>query len=148
MDIIRDTGRSFDLETFLLKPLVAHLSTVDIDVPKDSPVWFYWQDKKIWIIGTESDTFPKRIHQNPNCAIGIVDFNIETGLFLHAGFRGKATVKSFNKKIANQLISRYLGKDEERWDPRFKNLDDKNVLISFIPDTVVVRDQSYTLNEN
>ncbi|MBU9722752.1 MULTISPECIES: pyridoxamine 5'-phosphate oxidase family protein [Bacillaceae] len=145
MQIIRDTGRSFDLEAFLTKPLVAHLSTVDGDTPKDSPVWFYWKDEMIWIIGTAKDTFPDRIRRNPKCAIGIVDFDINTGMFLHAGFRGVATVKPFDKNIATPLLSRYLGPDIEKWDPRFKNLDDSNVLICFEPKTVVVRDQSYQL---
>ena len=145
MRIIRDTGRSFDLDKFLSMPLVANLSTVAKDSPRDSPVWFYWKDEKIWMIGTASDTFPDRIRKNPKCAIGIVDFNQHTGLFLHAGFRGVATVKPFEKTIANQLLSRYLGTEIEEWDPRFKDLDDTNVLICFIPETVVVRDQSYVL---
>ncbi|OZM58000.1 pyridoxamine 5-phosphate oxidase [Lottiidibacillus patelloidae] len=141
----RDTGRSFDLENFLSMPLVAHLSTVAEDSPRDSPVWFYWQDKKIWIIGTASDTFPDRIRKNSKCAIGIVNFKPHTGLFLHAGFRGTAIVKPFKKIIANQLLSRYMGPEIEKWDPRFKDLDDSNVLICFSPETVVVRDQSYVL---
>ncbi|MCT8140315.1 pyridoxamine 5'-phosphate oxidase family protein [Anaerobacillus sp. CMMVII] len=143
MQIIRDTRRSFDLEQFLSKPLVAHLSTLVEEFPRDSPVWFYWKDNEIWIIGTSSDTFPDRVKNNPNCAIGIVDFNPDTGLFLHAGFRGRAKVIPFNKLIANQLLSRYLGPDFEKWDPRFKGLDNSNVLICFEPETVVVRDQSY-----
>lgn len=145
MRIIRDTGRSFDLEDFLSKPLVAHLSTVVEDSPRDSPVWFYWNGNAIWIIGTASDTFPDRIRKNPKCAIGIVDFNEQTGLFLHAGFRGRATVNPFDKITASKVLSRYLGSDINKWDPRFKNLDDSNVLICFIPETVVVRDQSYFL---
>jgi hypothetical protein len=145
MRIIRDTGRSFDLENFLSMPLVAHLSTAAEDSPRDSPVWFYWQDKKIWIIGTASDTFPDRIRKNSKCAIGIVDFNQHTGLFLHAGFRGTAIVKPFKKLIANKLLSRYMGPDFKKWDPRFKDLDDSNVLICFSPETVVVRNQSYVL---
>ncbi|ERN53908.1 hypothetical protein A33I_09410 [Alkalihalophilus marmarensis DSM 21297] len=41
MRIIRDTGKSFDIENFLSKPLVAHfLSTLVEDSPRDSPVWF------------------------------------------------------------------------------------------------------------
>ncbi|PPA71161.1 pyridoxamine 5-phosphate oxidase [Jeotgalibacillus proteolyticus] len=141
--MIQDTGKSFDLEKFLSLPLVAHLSTVKDDSPRHSPVWFYWLENKIWIIGTASDTFPERIRRNEKCAIGIVDINPQPGLFLHAGFRGTATVKPFDKNIANGLLSRYLGTEIEKWDPRFKDLDDDNVLICFTPETVVVRDQSY-----
>ncbi|MFN7249634.1 MAG: pyridoxamine 5'-phosphate oxidase family protein [Anaerobacillus sp.] len=143
MKIIKDKRRSFDLEEFLNKPLFAHLSTVVGDEPRDSPVWFHWEKNELWIIGTSSDTFPKRIKNNPKCAVGIVDFNPKKGLVLHAGFRGTATVEPFVETIANRLLSRYLGADMNGWDPRFRNLDDSNVLIRFVPETVVVRDQSY-----
>ncbi|KHF39253.1 pyridoxamine 5'-phosphate oxidase family protein [Halalkalibacter okhensis] len=143
MKMIRDKRRSFDLDTFLKKPLFAHLSTAVSDSPRDSPVWFQWENNEIWIIGTSSDTFPDRIKRNPKCAIGIIDFDYRKGLVLHAGFRGRGTVEPFNKAIANRLLSKYLGEDELKWDPRFRDLDDRNVLIRFVPETVVVRDQSY-----
>ncbi|CAH8770417.1 pyridoxamine 5'-phosphate oxidase family protein [Paenibacillus dendritiformis] len=144
MRIIRFGGRSFDLDTFLKKPLFAHLSTMSEEGPRDSPVWFHWERERIWIIGiTSTDSFPKRLQKNPKCAIGIVDFDLYRGLVLHAGFRGHAEVKSFDHEIAYRLLSRYLGPHEERWDPRFRNLDDSNVLICFRPETVVIRDQSY-----
>lgn len=146
MKIIKDKKRSFDLEQFLAKPLFAHLSTVEEDFPRGSPVWFLWNNNILWIIGTSSDSFPKRIRVNRNCAIGIVDFDVKTGLVLHAGFRGVATVEPFNHTIANRLLAKYLGENMEQWDPRFKHLDDSNVLIRFKPETVVVRDQSYSIN--
>lgn len=143
MKIITDKRRSFDLNDFLTKPLFAHLSTVVEGLPRDSPVWFHWENSELWIIGTSSDTFPDRVKKNPNCAIGIVDFNPKKGLVLHAGFRGLGTVEPFNKTIAHRLLSRYLGPNVNEWDPRFRDLDDSNVLIRFVPETVVVRDQSY-----
>ncbi|MGP4074747.1 pyridoxamine 5'-phosphate oxidase family protein [Halobacillus sp. K22] len=136
-------NRSFDLDEFLKKPLFAHLSTLSKEGPRESPVWFYWENGYIYIIGTPSDSFPQRIEENPGCAIGIVDFDHTTGKVLHAGFRGQATVEPFDKKIATRLLERYLGPDEESWDPRFQGLDDSNILIKFAPETVVVRDQSY-----
>ncbi|ARK29827.1 pyridoxamine 5'-phosphate oxidase family protein [Halalkalibacter krulwichiae] len=145
MKIIRDKKRSFDLDAFLHKPLFAHLSTVADDAPRDSPVWFLWEESELWIIGTSADSFPKRITENPKCAIGIVDFNHKEGKVLHVGFRGQAAVEPFNVTIAKRLLTRYLGANENQWDPRFKHLDDTNVLIRFIPDTVVVRDQSYII---
>jgi len=93
------------LEEFLAKPLFAHLSTVEEDVPKDSPVWFHWEENCLWVIGNSSDTFPLRINKNPECAMGIVDFNCDTGLVLHAGFRGVATVESFDQELAKCLLS-------------------------------------------
>ncbi|AXF58015.1 pyridoxamine 5'-phosphate oxidase family protein [Salicibibacter kimchii] len=142
--MIRDRNRSFNLNEFLQKPLFAHLSTSTKDHnPRESPVWFHWEHECIWIIGTSSDSFPGRIKEKAECAIGIVDFDHTTGKVLHAGFRGHATVEPFDKGIAERLLSRYLGPEEKNWDPRFRNLDDSNVLIRFVPETVVVRDQSF-----
>lgn len=143
MQIIRDKKRSFDLEAMLGKPLFAHLATVEGDIPKDSPVWFHWEKNELWMIGTGKDTFPKRIQNNSKCAIGIVDFDVTTGKVHHAGFRGNGILEPFNSVIAYKIISKYLGKDETKWDQRFQNLDSSNVLIRFQPKTVVVRDQSY-----
>lgn len=143
MEII--TGnKSFDLDEFMQKPLFAHLSTLSKEGPRESPVWFYWEDEHIYIIGTpSSDSFPGRIEENPACAIGIVDLDHITGKVLHAGFRGHATVEPFDKTIATRLLERYLGPDEESWDPRFQGLGNSNILIKFVPETVVVRDQSF-----
>lgn len=143
MDIIRG-NRSFKLEEFLKRPLFAHLSTLSHEGPRESPVWFHWEDDCIWIIGTPTDTFPLRVGKHPKCSIGIVDFDSTTGKVLHAGFRGKATVESFNIELAKRLLIKYLGPNEKNWDPRFKDQDHKNVLIRFVPETVVVRDQSYS----
>ncbi|WP_147804694.1 pyridoxamine 5'-phosphate oxidase family protein [Alkalicoccus halolimnae] len=137
-------GTNLDLDEFLKKPLFAHLATSVEDAPRDSPVWFYWDGEKIWIVGTSSDTFPEKIKNNPKCAIGIVDFNYRSGLVIHIGFRGRAEVKPFDEKTADEIFVRYLGKNKEHWDPRFKGLDNSNVLICFTPESVVVRDQSFT----
>ncbi|WP_211750331.1 hypothetical protein [Paenibacillus sp. Marseille-Q4541] len=40
-------------------------------------------------------------------------------------------------------INRYLGPNKTLWDTRFQNLDNRNVLVCFKPETVVVRDQSF-----
>ena len=137
-------NKSFDLDEFLKKPLFAHLSTVSEEGPRESPVWFYWENESIYIIGTpSSDSFPGRIEKNSKSAIGIVDFDHTTGKVMHAGFRGHATVERFDKDIATRLLKRYLGPDEDKWDQRFQGLGSSNVLIRFVPETVVVRDQSF-----
>ncbi|TMU85823.1 pyridoxamine 5'-phosphate oxidase family protein [Bacillus sp. BHET2] len=143
MNII--TGKKhINLDEFLKKPLFAHLSTVSKEGPRESPVWFYWENEQIYIIGTPpSDSFPGRIEENPACAIGIVDLDHTTGKVHHVGFRGKATVETFDKTIATKLLKRYLGPNEENWDPRFQGLGNSNVLIKFVPESVVVRDQSF-----
>lgn len=144
MEIIKG-NRSFSIDEFLKKPLFAHLSTLSEEGPRESPVWFYWENECIWITGNpSSDSFPNRVEENPECAIGIIDFDHTTGKVLHTGFRGRATVEPFDKGIVVRLFARYLGPEEDKWDPMFKKfLDDSNILIRFVPETVVVRDQSF-----
>ena len=147
MKIIRDRPKSVDLDEFLARPLFAHLATASEDGPRESPVWFLWEDGAIWIIGNRrTDTFPQRIEREPRCAMGIVDFDPARGIVRHVGFRGRATVQPFDKKIASRLLRRYLGDQEDAWDPRFvESMEDRdNVLIRFEPDTAVARDQSYS----
>jgi len=129
----------------LSRPLFAHLATASESGPRESPVWFLWEDGKLWMIGNyQTDSFPKRIELEPRCAIGIVDFDLATGLVQHVGFRGYASVEQHDEEKIRRLLSRYLG-SPETWDSRFAEvLGNKDyVVIRFTPETVVVRDQSY-----
>ena len=146
MRIIRDRPRTVDLDEFLRLPLFAHLATNSEAGPRDSPVWFLWEDGAIWIIGSRrDDSFPARIERDPRCAIGIVEFEPEGGLVRHVGMRGRASVERFDPERARRLLARYLGERVDDWDRRFRDtLDDRdNVLIRFDPETAVARDQSY-----
>jgi hypothetical protein len=146
--VIRDASRTVELDKFLSRPLFAHLATASEFGPRESPVWFLWEDGAIWIIGNRrTDTFPKRIDREPQCAVGIVDFDRRHGVVQHVGMRGQATVEPFDQARAKRLLRRYLGENEAEWDAaRFLDFmdDSENVLVRFVPETVVVRDQSYT----
>ena len=155
MKLIQHTGSHFDLseeaafelmEKILSRPLFAHLATASSEGPRESPVWFLWEDGLVWIIGNRrTDSFPKRIKEEPRSAIGIVDFDVKTGQVLHVGFRGRARVEAHDAERMKRLLGRYLGEGAE-WDPRFVEiLDDEDyIFIRFEPETVVVRDQSYS----
>lgn len=139
---------NIDLEKFLARPLFAHLATASENGPRDSPVWFLWEEGALWVIAVLSEnTFHERIRRDPRCAVGIVDFDRESGLVQHVGFRGKATLQPWNVERAKRLLARYLGEDETKWHrERFlEGLDDPNnqLFVKFEPETVVVRDQSY-----
>lgn len=86
--------KDFDIDTVLCKPLMAHLSTVANGEPRDSPVWFVWEESSLWIFGTLGDSFIQRLKQEPRCAIGIVDFDLEKGILMHVGIRGTAKMSS------------------------------------------------------
>ena len=154
MKIITQTGSRFDLDKeaahslmgeILSRPLFAHLATSSEAGPRESPVWFLWEDGALWIIGNyRTDSFPKRIEQDPRCAIGIVDFDASTGLVQHLGFRGLASLQPSDVERTKRLLSRYMGKLED-WDARFVEIlgDAEYIFIRFEPETAVVRDQSY-----
>ncbi len=38
------------------------LSTVENDEPRDSPVWFIWENSFLWIFGTDQDSAWTRIN--------------------------------------------------------------------------------------
>ena len=157
MELIRETGSHFDLDEesarrlmsdVLDRPLFAHLATASQYGPRESPVWFVWEDGAIWIIGNEkTDSFPRRIAADPRCALGIVDFNISSGLVQHVGFRGRARLEPHDPDRMTRVFSRYMGERTE-WDSRFVEIlnDTDYVFVRFEPETVVVRDQSYSVS--
>ena len=155
MKIVQQTGSNFDLkeresrillEELLARPLFAHLATDSELGPRESPVWFLWEDEAVWIIGNyKTDTFPSRIEAEPRCALGIVDFDRSSGLVQHVGFRGRAHLLPHDKERLQRLLGRYLGQRLEDWDERFVEIlgDTDYVFVCFVPETAVVRDQSY-----
>jgi Pyridoxamine 5'-phosphate oxidase len=146
MKVIHDRPGAVELEEFLSRPLFAHLASASEDGPRESPVWFLWEDGAVWILGSlRHDSFPRRIEREPRCAVGIVDFDPERGVVHHVGLRGRASIEPFDPDRATRLLRRYLGGRIDAWDRRFQNTlkDPDNVLIRFIPETIVARDQSY-----
>lgn len=141
------TGAVFDLDEFLARPLYAHLAHDSENGPRESPVWFHWDGTAVWIIGGTS--FPENLRRDPRCALGIVDWEPETGLSHHVGMRGTAEVLPFDRELARTIFRRYFGPDEDEWDPRFgcptpdEQEDAGLTMVRFTPATVVVRDQSY-----
>jgi hypothetical protein len=146
MRIIHDRPRSFDLDRFLERPLFCHVATNSAAGPRNSPLWFLWEEGTVWIIGDETtDTFPARIRDDPRCAISMIDFDRSTGLVEHVGMRGKASIQPFDQERARKLLKRYLGEYEPAWDKRFQRTleEQTGLLVRFEPETVVVRDVSY-----
>src|ERR1044071_332606 len=134
MKIVRETGSHFDLDEdaaqrlmneVLRRPLFAHLATASQRGPRESPIWFLWEDEAIWIIGNQrTDSFPSRISAEPRCALGIVDFDLAKGMVQHVGIRGRARLEPHDRDRMERVFTRYLG-ERSRWDSRFvKILDD------------------------
>src|SRR4051812_2315254 len=118
MKIVLNTGSHFELDDararelmrdLLARPLFAHLATASAAGPRESPVWFLWEDESVWITGNyRTDTFPSRIELDGRCAIGIVDFDRMTGVVQHLGFRGRARLEPHDAEKVKRLLARYL----------------------------------------
>ena len=149
MDVVERSVSSgdaaiFDLDEFLSRPLYAHLAHQGESGVRESPVWFHWDGEALWIIG--GSTFPENLKRDPQCAIGIVDWQLATGRCHHVGFRGRVEVLPFDLDMTRTIFRRYFGPDVVDWDARFRDGYDGRVatqMIRFIPTTAVIRDQSY-----
>lgn len=136
--------KDFDPEMLLEKPLMAHLSSYCAEGPRDSPIWFLWQEERLWLFGNEDDSFTSRLAVDPRCAVGIVDFHLEQGVLLHLGIRGRAVIHTVNLEKRNAFVSKYLG-DEDSWNPWFTKhiVNTISLMIEIIPETLVARDVSF-----
>ena len=143
MNITRQ--KDFEIDVVLQKPLMAHLSTVEVDEPRDSPVWFIWEDGCVWIFGMSKDSFVRRLKEEPKCALGIVDFNLDKGVLRHVGIRGISEVGSIDNDRLHRFVVKYLGDDKTKWNEWFvKNIvDPLDVMVKIIPKSVVAKDVSF-----
>lgn len=136
--------KDFEIEDVLCKPLMAHLATVDDGAPRDSPVWFLWEDSCLWIFGTSTDSFVKRLQAEPKCAVGIVEYDLEKGILKHVGIRGAASLASCDKDRLMRFVAQYLGRDKQNHNPWFIEnvVDPLDVMIRVVPESIVAKNVS------
>jgi nitroimidazol reductase NimA-like FMN-containing flavoprotein (pyridoxamine 5'-phosphate oxidase superfamily) len=141
-------NHDFDVDAFLRKPLFAHLATMSDDGPRESPVWFLWEAGALWLIGSNRDSFPKRIRSEPRCAVGIVEFELQRGVLRHVGIRGIGTIEVLDQERLHRLLKRYLGPEETGWNQRFRStvIDRLELMVRIEPTSMVARNQSYFSN--
>lgn len=146
MEIVENT-LDVTVNEFLGRPLFCFLATTDGGAPRVSPLWFLWEDEAVWIVADTQKSYPRRVEQNPETALAIVDYARRNGTVQHVGMRGRATVEPHDPSRAERLLSRYLGPDKTEWDesrfPDPHEWGDEMATIRFDPETVVARDQSY-----
>jgi general stress protein 26 len=138
-------SKDFDEEKALQKPLMLHLATICDEGPRSSPLWFLYENKKIWLFGTANDSFIKRLKAEPKCALTVVDFDLNAGVLLHVGIRGFANLHKVDQKRLNRFVAKYIGEDTQSWNKWFienivKPLD---VMIEVDSHSVVAKDVSF-----
>ena len=129
----------------LAKPLMAHLASASTDGPRESPLWFLWEDGLIWLIGRSTDSFVIRLRADPSCAIGVVDFDVQRGALRHVGIRGLAEVQEMSRPRLERLLRRYLGSHVASWNDWFVThiVEPLDVMICVTPRSTVANDYSY-----
>lgn len=137
--------KDFEIETVLNKPLMAHLATVDKDESRDSPVWFIWEESFLWVFGTTEDSFIKRLQKQPQCAVGVVDFDLQNGILKHVGIRGTAQVGKVDDERLERFVFKYLGENSDDWNKWFiaNIVDPLNRMVQIAPKSIVVKDTSF-----
>jgi hypothetical protein len=134
----------FDINVVLKQPLMAHLSTVE-GAPRDSAVWFIWEESSAWIFGETSDSFVRRLTKEPRCALGVVDFDVQKGILKHVNIRGTAQILDPDRDRLTRFLIKYIGENKSDWNPWFiKNIVDPiNCMVQVIPQSIVAKDLSF-----
>jgi hypothetical protein len=112
-------GQVFDPQALLQLPLMANLATICAQGPRNSPVWFLWEEGAIWMLGDKDGSSVKRLTADPRCAVEIVHFNPANGQLLHLGMRGSASIAPMDPRLFERLLGKYLGTDSTRWNAWF-----------------------------
>ncbi|WP_062222885.1 pyridoxamine 5'-phosphate oxidase family protein [Aureimonas sp. D3] len=111
--------QTFDPVELLTLPLMANLATVSSDgAPRNSPVWFIWEDSTLWMPGAQGASAVKRLQQDSRCSVEIVHFDNDAGILLHLGFRGHALIEPNCPALFKRLLRKYLG-PESNWNEWF-----------------------------
>lgn len=131
----------FDVGAFLARPLVARVATSD---PTVRPVWYLWEDDAFWWLSGAWSRLPDRLLSDPAVALVVDTCDLRTGEIRQVTVTGTADVHAYDAGRARRLLRRYLGDDEQAWDPRFDpNAASGGVLIRLVPERITARDRSY-----
>ena len=141
-------SQHFDPNEILLLPLMANLATVSANGPRNAPVWFIWEDNRLWMPGTTSGSTVRRLEKNAQCAVEIVHYDNKAGILLHLGFRGNATIEASAPDRFKRLLSKYLGNKEAAWNQWFidniARIDDPDGrMISLSPQSTFTNNVSF-----
>lgn len=141
-------AHDFDVDAFLAQPLTARVAT---NGPTVRPTWFLWEDGAFWILTGPWARLLERARADPALAVVVDVCDLPTGLVRQVVARGPAEILPFDVPRGRRKLRRYLGADETRWDPRFRDylLDDParngTVWLRLRPDSLIAKDFSYAI---
>jgi hypothetical protein len=138
----------FDPDRVFSRPLMVTLATRCAEGPRTAPMWFIWEDGALWMPSDASSSSALRLDADPSAAAEIVDFDADSGVLLHLGLRGPATVGAMEVDRFKRLLARYLGPDPAAWNPWFIDKiarfdDPAGRMIRLQPDTIFTNNVSF-----
>jgi hypothetical protein len=138
-------GRDFDPQIVLGQPLMIHLASSSNEGPRSSPLWFLYEEERVWLFGLAGDSFVQRLKKEPRCALSVVDFGLDMGKLLHVGLRGKAILHQVCPKRLERFVGKYLGKDKTMWNEWFVKqvVQPLDVMIEVQIDSIVAKNVSF-----
>lgn len=137
--------KDFEVVEVLKKPLILNLATICPDGPRDSVVWFLYDEQKIWLFGTRQDHFVKRLELDPRCSFSVVDLNLEEGVLRHVSGRCSALLHDLDEERLHKVTVKYLGGNSVSWNKWFIQniLDPLDVMVELPMESVISKDLSY-----
>ncbi|QYN22751.1 pyridoxamine 5'-phosphate oxidase family protein [Amycolatopsis sp. DSM 110486] len=137
----------FDVDEYLAQPLTARVAT---DGPTVRPTWYLWEDHTFWILSGQWSHLPAHVRASPRLALTVDVCDLATGLVRQVVASGPAAVVAFDVPRGRRKLVRYLGPDEQRWDPRFRaylnEAERGTVWVRLTPETLRAKDLSYEVN--
>ncbi|MET7685883.1 pyridoxamine 5'-phosphate oxidase family protein [Streptomyces sp. NPDC005423] len=133
----------FAVDAFLAQPLVARLATHGLAL---QPVWYLWEDEEFWVITGTWSALERRLATDSAFALVVDTCDPGTGRVRQVLARGHGTVTAFDAPRGRRKLSRYLGPDEEHWDPRFRpdgSAATANRWARLVPDSLRIADLSF-----
>ncbi|MEU9059091.1 pyridoxamine 5'-phosphate oxidase family protein [Streptomyces sp. NPDC048430] len=130
----------FDVAAFLTRPLVARLATAG---PRVRPVWFLWEDDAFWVLTGPWSRLERRLAENPTFELVVDSCDLDTGTVHQVIARGLGRTTEFDAARGRRKLSRYLGKREKMWDPRFSLGAEGNRWALLEPTTLWAVDMSF-----
>lgn len=136
--------RDFDPNELLSKPLVAHVAT---SRPRVRPVWFLYEEGCFWWLTGPWSALPEEVAEDPTeVSLAVDTCDLATGRVRQVVADGTVEVLPLDAARARRTLSRYLGDDEPRWDPRFRETlegSDGARFARLAPQRLVARDLSF-----
>ena len=132
----------FDLDGFLLQPLVARVAAAG---PSIRPVWYLWEDRAFWWLTGGWSRLPGVLERDPRVALVVDTCDLSTCTVLQVIASGKVEELPFEAERARRWGSRYLGPDERNWS-RFADSvfhDPTTRFLRLAPGRLRARDLSY-----